>query len=162
MQNFMFASDKNKLYTIRKFAKKFWYIRRHVLKGETSKRNHRNETAETIETTETAKTKRTERQLQEKWKIWNMKFTGNFFEILRHDICCVGVFTILRQLRSGGGVRPTQRLWLSALTTLEENTNLFRKSFLSGFFFVNVIRHRSAPSASSSWRHRLFGYFQGG
>jgi hypothetical protein len=41
MQNFMFAFDKNKLYTIRKFAKKCWYIRRHVLKAK-----RRNETTE--------------------------------------------------------------------------------------------------------------------
>ena len=34
---------------------------RHVLKGETSKRNDRNETAETIETTETTETKRPKR-----------------------------------------------------------------------------------------------------
>jgi hypothetical protein len=36
-------------------------FKRHVLKGETSKRNDRNETAETIETTETTETKRPKR-----------------------------------------------------------------------------------------------------
>jgi hypothetical protein len=36
-------------------------VKRHVLKGETSKRNDQNETAETTETTETKRTKRNDR-----------------------------------------------------------------------------------------------------
>jgi hypothetical protein len=69
--------------------------KRHVLKGETSKRNDRNETAETIETTETKRPKRNDRnettetkqpkrngrkyKLQEKWKILKYEIYGKFY-----------------------------------------------------------------------------------
>ena len=67
-------------------------VKRHVLKGETSKRNDRNETAETTETkrpkrndrNETTETKRPKRngrkyKLQEKWKTLKYEIYGKFY-----------------------------------------------------------------------------------
>ena len=61
-QNFQehFVQDKNTgKYACNKCNKRF--MKWHVLKGETSKRNDRNETAETTETTETKRPKRNDR-----------------------------------------------------------------------------------------------------